>query len=85
MFLLLGIKVILLEKNKKFDSSKSQSIIKFSFNDFNVNNTKKYGIIVIVIIVGEKFNDSYINKDKTPIPIDYIINPIDERSNIYNR
>ena len=37
------------------------------------------------ITFGETFNDSYVNKDKTPIPREYIINPVDERSNIYNR
>jgi hypothetical protein len=73
-------------KNDKFDSSQGPSAINLLLkNDTNVINLSKYGIIVDGITFGETFNDSYVNKEKSPIPREYIINPIDERSNIYDR
>ena len=73
-------------KNDKFDASQSPSSINVLFsNDTNVINLSKYGILVNGITFGETFNDSYVNKNKTPIPREYIINPIDERSNIYGK
>ena len=70
------------KKNDKFDASLSASIMTSDIGNnyidfFNKNN------ISITLTVGETFNDSFINKDKTPIPREYLINPIDERSNIY--
>ena len=74
------------KKNEKFDSSQAPSPVNITLqNDTNVINLKKYGIIVNGITFGETFNDSYVNKNITPIPREYIINPIDERSNIYDR
>ena len=75
-----------IKKHDKFDSSQAPSAVNVLFkNDTNVINLSKYGIIVNGITFGETFNDSYINKEKTPIPREYIINPIDERSNIYGK
>jgi len=74
------------KKDYKFDSSQSPtSLNDLLQNDINVINLQKYGIIVNGLSHIETFNDSYVNKEKTPIPREYIINPIDERSNIYNR
>ena len=74
------------KKDYKFDSSQSPtSLNDLLQNDTNVINLQKYGIIVNGLSHIETFNDSYVNKEKTPIPREYIINPIDERSNIYNR
>ena len=74
------------KKNDKFDASQSPSRVYRSFqNDTNAINLKKYGIIVDGITIIEIFNDSYVNKNVTPIPREYLINPIDERSNIYGR
>ena len=74
------------KKNEKFDSSQSPSPVNILLqNDKNAIKLNKYGIKVDGITYGETFNDSYINKDKTPIPREYLINPIDERSNIYGR
>ena len=70
------------KKNEKFDSSQSPSAVR-NFNDEIENNLLKYGITIYGITFLETFNDSYINKNVTPIPREYIINPIDERSNIY--
>ena len=55
------------------------------FSDDIENNLKKYGILVYGITIIETFNDSYVNKNVTPIPREYLINPIDERSNIYGK
>ena len=55
------------------------------FSDDIENNLKKYGILVYGITFAETFNDSYVNKNVTPIPREYLINPIDERSNIYGK
>ena len=74
------------KKNEKFDSSQSPSPVNLSFKkDINAINLNKYGIIVEGITMGESYNDSYQNKQKTPIPREYLIYPIDERSNIYGR
>ena len=73
------------KKHDKFDSSQAPSYVSSFPNDTNVINLNKYGIIAIGITFAETFNDSYVNKEKTPIPREYIINPIDERSNIYGR
>ena len=70
------------KKNEKFDSSQSPSAVR-NFNDEIEKNLNKYGITIYGITFLETFNDSYINKNITPIPREYIINPIDERSNIY--
>ncbi len=73
-------------KHDKFDSSQSPSTINFSFEkDNNVIKLNKYGIKVEGITSGETFSDRYINKKKTPIPREYLIYPIDERSNIYGK
>ncbi len=75
-----------IKKHDKFDSSQAPSAVNVLFkNDTNVINLSKYGIIAIGITFAETFNDSYVNKEKTPIPREYIINPIDERSNIYGK
>ena len=73
------------KKHDKFDSSQAPSYVSSFPNDTNVINLSKYGIIAIGITFAETFNDSYVNKEKTPIPREYIINPIDERSNIYGK
>ena len=72
------------KKNEKFDSCQAPSVILDSIdNDYIMNNLNEYGIELFEITYQESFNDSYINKNETPIPRDFIINPIDERSNIY--
>ncbi len=72
------------KKNDKFDSSQSPSSV-VAYNDSNIINLKKYDIIVNGITTQETFNDSYINKTGNPIPREYLINPIDERSQIYGK
>ena len=71
------------KKNEKFDASQSPSSVKTFNNDLNIINLILYGIYVYGITIDEIYNDSYINKNITPIPKEYLINPIDERSNIY--
>jgi hypothetical protein len=70
------------KKYDKFDASISPSIMTYDIGNKYINFFNEYNILV-TLTVGETFNDSYINKDITPIPREYIINPIDERSNIY--
>ena len=72
------------KKNDKFDASQSPLPVR-RFSDDIENNLKKYGILVYGITFAETFNDSYVNKNVTPIPREYLINPIDERSNIYGK
>ena len=72
------------KKNDKFDASQAPSPVT-RFSDDIENNLKKYGILVYGITFAETFNDSYVNKNVTPIPREYLINPIDERSNIYGK
>ena len=72
------------KKNEKFDSSQSPSSV-VAYNDSNIINLKKYNIIVNGITTLETFNDSYINKTVNPIPREYLINPIDERSQIFGK
>ena len=74
-----------IKKHDKFDSSQSPTGVETFPNDTNVLKLNEYGIVVNGISNVETFNDSYINKDKTPIPREYLINPIDERSNIYGK
>ena len=73
------------KKNDKFDSSQSPSTVSTYNNDSNIINLKKYNIIVNGITIHESFNDSFINKNVTPIPREYLINPIDERSKIFGQ
>ncbi len=71
------------KKNEKFDSCQAPSTILQNVDDSFMDILKEYGIELKEITYQESFNDSYINKKVTPIPRDFIINPIDERSNIY--
>ncbi len=73
------------KKKDKFDSSQGPTTVERFPNDTNVINLNKYGIIVNGISTLESFNDSFVKQNVTPIPREYIINPIDERSNIYGR
>ena len=74
------------EKRKKdlFDASQSPSASMSEINRIFVSNLKKYGI-EIEITIGESFNDNFQNENNMKIPREYIINPIDERSNIYDK
>ena len=76
------------KKKEKFNGSQSPSSIitlNSSYpNDPDVKTLTKYNIIVTTSFDGS-FNDDYQNTSKLPIPREYIINPIDERSNIYGR
>ena len=75
-------------KKDKFNGSQSPSSIIELNNSFpkdpHVKNLNKYHIIVTTSFDGS-YNDDYQNKTKLPIPREYLINPIDERSNIYGR
>ncbi len=72
------------KKKDKFDASQSPSASMSEINSIFVSNLKKYGI-EIEITIGESFNDNFQNENNIKIPREYIINPIDERSNIYDK
>ena len=70
------------KKNEKFPHSisfTSDAIIQ----DDIVDNLKNYGINVNNIPLKEYFDDSFINTNEAPIPKEYKLTLIDERSNIY--
>ena len=72
------------KKNDKFDSSQSPSGSMGEVNRILISNLNKYGI-TMDITIGESFNDNFQNENNIKIPREYIINPIDERSSIYNK
>ena len=72
------------KKNDKFDSSQSPSGSMGEVNRILISNLNKYGI-TMDITIGESFNDNFQNEKNIKIPREYIINPIDERSSIYNK
>ena len=69
--------------HNKFEASLNPSISTFNLNDVNIQFLKLKNISVESITYGETFNDSYQVKNRTLIPREYTLNPIDERSNIF--
>ena len=70
------------KKNEKFPHSISFTSDE-NIKDDIIDNLKNYGINVNSISLKEYFDDSFINTNEAPIPKEYKLNLIDERSYIY--
>jgi len=66
---------------EQFDGSQSPaSVTSFEFSD-EYKNLDKLGIVVSGITFAETYDDYYIQKN--PIPREYLLDPVDERVDIY--
>ena len=72
-------------ENKRFEkfAASVSCTSKDKIEDNIVNNLKEYEIDINGLPFKEYFDDSYINPNTAPIPHEYKLIPIDERSNIY--
>ena len=66
---------------EEFDGSQSPaSVTSFDFSD-EYKNLDKLGIVVSGITFAETYDDYYV--EKNPIPREYLLDPVDERVDIY--